>query len=236
MNWLRQYGYSDCVFCDIIAHQPWEPATFVYEDDDVAVFHNVLGWIPVMLLVVPRGRLAVDSMALDRHYEQQELWRNMGRLGAVAIEMGRRYCLFDGKARFRLVCNVGALALQTQPHAHMHVLGTRFAPSYPDLRRDGELVFEDRRLMAYRAQLDSKAGREAITAVMVTPKEAISQDAFFARMGEFGGGVVDIADRFVGKSYRLLAEVGPHAPIEHDGAHLFILGGRWLGHYVEGAG
>lgn len=232
MNWIQRYGYSDCVFCDIVDHKPWEPATFVYEDEEVAVFHNVLGWIPVMLLAVPRRRLRAGSNGSKRHYEQHDLWRSMGRLGAVAIEMGRRHCIFDGAARFRLVCNVGSLALQTQSHAHLHVLGSAFQPAYPDLRRDGTLVYEDDRLRAYRGSLDSKMEQRGITALMIVPNEALRQDEFFTRMNEFGGSVLELAEQYVGTSYRLLAEVGPHAPIDGDGAHVFVLGGGWLGHYV----
>ena len=231
MNWLRQYGYSDCVFCDIVAHQPWEPANFVYEDEDVAVFHNVLGWIPVMLLVVPR-RKAVDGTRGERHLHQEDLWRDMGDLGRVAIEMGRRYCTTDGVNQFRLVCNVGSLAMQSQSHAHMHVLGTRFQPHYPDLRTPEALIYQDDDLLAYRGRISSRMERESVTAVMVAPRAPLTQDEFFQRMGEFGPAIVELAGQQLGASYRLLAEVGPHAPVPENGAHLFILGGGWLGHYV----
>jgi diadenosine tetraphosphate (Ap4A) HIT family hydrolase len=232
MTWLRKYGYSDCIFCDIVAHQPWEPARFEYEDDDVAVFHNVLGWIPVMLLAVPRGRVIADPEGQDRHYEQQDLWRNMGRLGEVAVRMGRMHCMFDGAARFRLVSNFGSLALQTQSHAHMHVLGAPFAPSFPDLRADGELVYEDGALHAYLGKLDPRSHRSPAVALMIVPREPLSQDEFFTRMSDFGTKILELAARYVGESYRILAEVGPHAPVEDNGAHLFVLGGTPLGHYV----
>jgi diadenosine tetraphosphate (Ap4A) HIT family hydrolase len=231
MNWLKQYGYSDCVFCDIIAHRPWEPADFVYEDEEIAVFHNILGWIPVMLLVVPRRRI-VDAVRGERHLHQEDLWRDMGHLGRVAIEMGRRFCTVDGVNQFRLVCNVGSLALQSQSHAHMHVLGTRFQPHYPDIRAPEALVHEDEHMLAYRAQIASRMERESMTAVMVVPREPLTQDEFFERMPEFGPRIVELAGKYAGPSYRLLAEVGPHAPLPENGAHLFILGGGWLGHYV----
>jgi len=232
MNWLRRYGYSDCVFCDIVAHQPWEPAKFAYEDDDVAVFHNVLGWIPVMLLAVPRGRIIGEEGALDRHYEQHDLWRNMGRLGGVAIEMGRTHCRFEGAARFRLVSNFGSIALQTQSHAHMHVLGAPFPPAYPDLRSDGKLVYESAELSAYLGSLEAHAKSRDVTTLMVVPRAQLSQDEFFARMDRYGAAVLDLADRFVGSSFRIVAEIGAHAPVENNGAHLFVLGGTPLGHYV----
>jgi diadenosine tetraphosphate (Ap4A) HIT family hydrolase len=232
MTWLQAYGYSDCVFCDIIAHQPWEPANFVYEDDEVSVFHNILGWIPVMLIAVPRGRIIDGVGGRDRHYHQLDLWRNMGRLGAIAISMGRAFCRFDGHASFRLVCNVGSLALQTQSHAHLHILGSAFQPAYPDLRSNGSLLYGDDDLEAFEGALQSRHGSRDIKAVMIVPKAAQSQDEFFASMDRYGPKIVEIALRELGESFRLLAEVGPHAPIPDDGAHLYILGGSFLGHYV----
>jgi histidine triad (HIT) family protein len=95
-----------CTFCEIIARR--EPATIRYEDDDVLVFDNVLGWVPVMLLVVPK-----------RHLSQEELWLDVGAVGRVAVEMGRKYC----PGGFRLLSNFGHDGMQSQPHGHIHVLG-----------------------------------------------------------------------------------------------------------------
>jgi hypothetical protein len=148
------------------------------------------------------------------------------------MRMGRTHCRFDEEARFRLVCNVGSLALQTQSHAHIHVLGSRFEPAYPDLRRAERLVYEDALLAAYRERIDSARQVDGTIALMVVPKQAMDQDEFFARMDEFGETILDLAERFVGDSFRLLAEVGPHAPLPNDGAHVYVLGGGWLGHYV----
>jgi diadenosine tetraphosphate (Ap4A) HIT family hydrolase len=232
MNWLEQYGYSDCVFCDIVAHKPWEPATYVYEDEEVAVFHNILGWIPVMLIAVPRQRIDDGRGPSGRHYHQLDLWRHMGHLGSVAMALGRAHCTFEGRPRFRLVCNIGPQALQTQQHAHVHILGSAFQPTYPDLRCDGRLVFEDTNVRAFSGRLESRANPSGITAVMVLPREKLSQDEFFARMDSFGPTILQIATSQLGESFRLLAEVGPHAPLPGDSAHLFLLGGGWLGHYV----
>ena len=97
-----------CVFCRIIARR--EPATIRYEDERVVVFDNRLRWVPVMLLVVPK-----------EHMTQQEMWSNglIAHVGRVAVEMGRTYC----PNGYRLLSNVGPDALQTQEHAHLHVLG-----------------------------------------------------------------------------------------------------------------
>lgn len=231
-RWLESYGYSDCVFCDIVAHKPWEPAAFVYEDEEVAVFHNVLGWVPVMLLAVPRLRLSTDSGIQGRHYEQSDLWTRMGRLGAVAVAMGRSHCIFDGQASFRLVSNFGPLALQSQQHAHLHVLGSSFSPTYPDLRCEGTLVYEDRDLRAYGKRIGTPQRSEQISAVMVVPRDRLTQDEFFGSMDRYGTRILEVAADQMGSSFRLLAEVGPHAPLPNNAAHLFILGGGWLGHYV----
>ncbi|MGD0116066.1 MAG: HIT family protein [Dehalococcoidia bacterium] len=96
----------NCTFCDIIDRKT--PAEIVFEDDDVVVFRNRLGWVPVMLLVVPR-----------RHITQQDLWRDPGRVAEVAMAMGEKHC----PRGFRLLSNFGFDALQTQTHGHIHVLG-----------------------------------------------------------------------------------------------------------------
>lgn len=95
-----------CTFCEIAAGR--EPADILYQDDDVVVFRNRLRWVPVMLLVIPR-----------RHMAQAELWADMGRVGEVAVRMGGQHC----PNGFRLLSNIGWDAMQSQSHAHIHVLG-----------------------------------------------------------------------------------------------------------------
>jgi histidine triad (HIT) family protein len=101
-----------CIFCDIIAG--FEPARVHYRDDEVIVFENTLGWVPIMLLAVP-----------IRHMQQKELWENMGHIAKVAAEIGERLC----PNGFRLVSNFLGQAVwlgdahQSQEHAHIHILG-----------------------------------------------------------------------------------------------------------------
>ena len=104
---------ESCTFCRIIARQ--EPAEILYEDEEVLVFRNRLRWVPVMLVVVPKA-----------HRSQEELWRRMGRVGEVAVEMGLAYC----PNGFRLLSNLGFNAMQSQPHGHVHVLGGTFLGEY----------------------------------------------------------------------------------------------------------
>ncbi len=102
-----------CVFCEIIAHR--EPAAILFEDDEVTVFRNRLKWVPVMLLVVPRV-----------HKTQGELWRDMGRVGEIAVRMGQEHC----PNGFRLLSNFGYEAMQSQEHGHVHVIGGTFLGEY----------------------------------------------------------------------------------------------------------
>ncbi len=102
-----------CVFCEIIAHR--EPADVLYEDDDVIVFRNRLRWVPVMLLSVPK-----------KHISQDELWSDLGKVGTMAVAMGEKHC----PGGFRLVSNFGRDAMQSQDHAHVHVLGGTFLGEY----------------------------------------------------------------------------------------------------------
>lgn len=104
---------SHCTFCRIVARR--EPAEIVYEDEHVLVFRNRLRWVPVMLLVVPK-----------EHRSQEELWLDMGRVAAVAVEMGVKHC----PNGFRLLSNFGHDAMQSQPHGHVHVLGGTYLGEY----------------------------------------------------------------------------------------------------------
>ena len=107
--------HSNCVFCEIVAHR--EPARLVYEDDDVTVFWNRLGWVPVMLLAVPK-----------EHLLQGELWTSdaIAKVSKVAAEVGAQHC----PNGFRLLSNFGTDAMQSQTHGHIHILGGQFLGEY----------------------------------------------------------------------------------------------------------
>lgn len=95
-----------CIFCEIIARRA--PANIRYEDDEVIAIDNMLRWTPVMVLVMPK-----------EHITQAQLWEDMGRVGKVAIKIGQELCPHG----FRLLSNFGWHAMQSQAHAHVHVLG-----------------------------------------------------------------------------------------------------------------
>lgn len=106
---------ANCVFCAIVARR--EPANIPYEDDEIIVIDNVLNWVPVMLLVMPKV-----------HMSQQDLWGDglVARVGKKAVEMGELYC----PGGFRLLSNFGHDGLQSQEHGHVHVIGGIYLGPY----------------------------------------------------------------------------------------------------------
>ncbi len=102
-----------CVFCEIIAGR--EPADVLHETENVIVFRNRLRWVPTMLLSVPK-----------RHMTQAELWQDMGEVGAAAIKAAHEHC----PGGYRLISNFGYDGMQSQEHAHVHILGGMFLGEY----------------------------------------------------------------------------------------------------------
>ena len=111
---------SSCAFCNIAAKKL--SAKIHFEDDEIIVFENALmgKWAPMMLLLIPRN-----------HMEQKDLWQSnrlWNKLSKIATELGENYC----PKGFRLVSNFGTEGLQTQPHAHLHMIGRKHLGPYVD--------------------------------------------------------------------------------------------------------
>ena len=112
-------AFEQCTFCDVIVGLL--PARVRHEDDDVLVIDNLLDWAPTMMLLIPKA-----------HMTQSELWRSgdlLGRIGALAVKMGDRFCPHG----YRILSNFGRDAMQSQDHGHIHVIGG--APLGPYVRR-----------------------------------------------------------------------------------------------------
>ena len=108
-----------CTFCEIIAGRL--PSRKIREEDGIIVFDNQLDWFPLQILIAPTA-----------HMSQEELWTSgelLARMGKIAVDLGRERCP-DG---YRIVSNIGRDALQTQPHAHIHVIGGANLGLYVDL-------------------------------------------------------------------------------------------------------
>ncbi len=99
---------NGCTFCRIIGNEA--PARVAYQDDDVIAIYNVLQWVPVMLMVIPK-----------KHMSQGEMWQDpiIAKIARVAVQVGAERC----PEGFRLLSNFGHQAMQSQPHGHLHVLG-----------------------------------------------------------------------------------------------------------------
>ena len=107
--------HPNCVFCQIVAGR--SPARVRYLDEDIVVIVNKLTWVPVMLLVIPK-----------QHMRQSEMWESglMNRLGKVAVDMGWSMA----PNGFRILSNFGPDGLQSQSHAHIHVIGGMLLGEY----------------------------------------------------------------------------------------------------------
>jgi histidine triad (HIT) family protein len=102
-----------CVFCEIVAKR--EPADVLFESDNVLVFRNRLNWVPTMLLAIPK-----------EHMTQDQLWADLGEVGQAAVEVAKEQC----PGGFRLISNSGYDGMQSQSHAHVHILGGQFLGEY----------------------------------------------------------------------------------------------------------
>ena len=212
-----------CVFCGII--NGTEPATIHYRDDDVVVFDNVLGWTPVMMLAVP-----------TRHQSQTQLWSNLGPVGRAAVAMGQQHSP-DG---FRVLSNFGPFGMQSQPHGHLHILDDTEAlleqqrdppRSIVDVVTEREpllletphaRVFDERRLLP----------RAPIMALALPRNGTASQLEFWQDVGPLGAEVAELGWSTSESGFRLIANFPERRMPGGEKAHVHIMGGAFLGHYV----
>ena len=98
-----------CVFCNIVIEK--EPATYIHREKDFLVFENNLHWFPTQILLVP-----------TMHMTQNELWNNeflISKISKYANKLGQERC----PNGYRILSNFGTDGMQTQPHAHVHLIG-----------------------------------------------------------------------------------------------------------------
>lgn len=104
-----------CLFCKIVARQI--PASVVFEDDDILVFHDINPAAPVHVLVIPKEHL--DSLTDASPVHQALLGKLLLAAKRVASLLGVE------EAGYRVVLNTGNNAGQSVHHVHAHVLGGR---------------------------------------------------------------------------------------------------------------
>tara|TARA_B100000427_G_scaffold185731_1_gene154469 strand:+ start:89 stop:460 length:372 start_codon:yes stop_codon:yes gene_type:complete len=98
-----------CTFCRIVSEE--EPAVYIYKEKDFIVFENILDWFPTQLLLIP-----------TKHMCQKDLWDNkelISKISNYANKIGESKC----PNGYRILSNFGEDAMQTQPHAHLHLIG-----------------------------------------------------------------------------------------------------------------
>ncbi len=100
-----------------------EPAVFHHKGSDFVVFENNLNWFPVQLLVTP-----------ITHMTQSELWASgklLNKMANYTNEIGESKCPYG----YRILSNFGDHGMQSQQHAHIHVIGGRELGLYVDRKK-----------------------------------------------------------------------------------------------------
>lgn len=106
---------SDCIFCGIASGEV--DAQIVHEGNEVVAFRDINPQAPTHVQVIPKRHVAAIAN-LDPSSDASWLVELVEVANLVAREEG----LDKG---YRLVVNNGALAGQSVPHVHLHVLGGR---------------------------------------------------------------------------------------------------------------
>ncbi|MDX9888887.1 MAG: histidine triad nucleotide-binding protein [Anaerovoracaceae bacterium] len=105
---------SLCIFCKITNKEI--PASVVYEDDHILVFHDLQAQAPVHVLMISKKHIPSLNEVQE---EDQEL---MGYMLLKVKDIAKQLELENG---YRLVVNCGEDGLQTVQHIHFHILGKR---------------------------------------------------------------------------------------------------------------
>jgi histidine triad (HIT) family protein len=106
---------DDCLFCRILAGEI--PSTEVLSTDTTYAFRDINPQAPTHVLVIPRQHIDNAHAVTPDHADV------VVQLITTAQEVARAEGIDE--RGYRLVFNVGADALNSVPHLHLHVLGGR---------------------------------------------------------------------------------------------------------------
>ncbi len=104
---------NDCVFCSIIKGDA--PAKFVYQDEDMVVFHNIRPSAPVHVLIVPVEH--IESINSLKEMHGAVISKMMLKAKEIAAQLGIK------DTGYKLIINVGSGAGQVIFHLHIHLIG-----------------------------------------------------------------------------------------------------------------
>ncbi len=106
---------SDCLFCEIVAGRV--PSEEVLATEQTYAFRDIEPAAPAHVLVVPRIHIADAAQIGPEHGAIVAEMLVTARLVAIAEQIAER--------GYRVVFNVGADALNSIAHLHLHVIGGR---------------------------------------------------------------------------------------------------------------
>lgn len=90
-----------------------------------------------------------------------------------------------------------------------------------------DIVYEDDEVLVFRNRL-----RWVPVMLVVVPKEHLSQEETWRRMGRVAQVAVEMGVQHCPNGFRLLSNVGPDAMQSQTHGHVHVLGGTFLGEYA----
>ena len=91
-----------------------------------------------------------------------------------------------------------------------------------------EILYESDDVIAIRNRL-----RWVPVMLLVMPKQHRTQTELWEDMGEVSRVARDLGQQFCPRGFRLLSNFGPDAMQSQEHAHVYVLGGTFLGEYVS---
>jgi len=104
---------NNCIFCQIANHQ--QPATIVYETDNIIAFDDLHKDAPIHVLIIPKKH--IDGLTAINLTDQTVL----GELLLSAQTVASKLNIADNG--YRCIINSGHNGGQVIPHLHLHLLG-----------------------------------------------------------------------------------------------------------------
>jgi len=106
---------GDCLFCRIASGD--QPASVVFENDDVVAFKDINPQAPTHLLIIPRDHIeSINDLSAD---DTELAGRLLSACKQIAESMG-----FAANG-YRIVINCGSDGGQVVLHLHAHLLAGR---------------------------------------------------------------------------------------------------------------